>query len=252
MLVEKVHFRRDDLAPQWIGWKALACNISDIAAMGGVPRYAVIALGLTPATPVRVIDGLYAGLERCARRFGVAVVGGDTVRAPCLIIDVAILGTVQAVHLVLRSGAHVGDSIFVTGRLGGSLASGRHATFTPRLREAQWLVRHLPVQAMIDLSDGLAADLWQLARASQVTLQVCAEAIPRSRFATTLHQALMDGEDFELLFTVPSRAVRRVPKTIGRVPITEIGRVIRRGASVELKENDGQREVLIPAGFRHL
>ena len=251
MLVEGVHFRRSDLQPRWIGWKALAGNVSDVAAMGGLPKYAVVSLGIPSTTPVRFVDELSAGLQRCARRFGVAIVGGDTVRAPIVVVDVAILGVAQASHLVLRSGARVGDRIFVTGRLGGSLASGRHATFLPRLREAQWLVRHRRVHAMIDLSDGLASDLWQLARASRVTFRIRERAIPAARAARTVWHALMDGEDFELLFVVPSRLASRVPTRIGQVPVTEIGVVTKHGAHVELIRTDGRITSLIPEGFRH-
>lgn len=267
MLVEGVHFHRSNSAPRWIGWKALACNVSDVAAMGGVPRYAVVSLGLPPDAPVRFVDGVYAGLARCARRFGVSIVGGDMVRAPRVVIDVAIVGAAVPSRLVRRSGARPGDRLFVTGRLGGSLASGRHVTFTPRLREAQWLVKRVGVHAMIDLSDGLASDLWQLARASRVTLQIEERAIPVAPSARTCARracrcrawpgrsaawhALMDGEDFELLFAVSHRDARRVPRAIGRCPVTQIGSVTRRGAQVVLAHHKGRITPLSKEGFRH-
>ncbi|MBI3996585.1 MAG: thiamine-phosphate kinase [Candidatus Omnitrophica bacterium] len=237
--------------PTLIGWKALAANISDIAAMGGVPRWAVVSLGAPPSTPVAVVDRLYHGLERCARRFGVSIVGGDTVRAPQLIIDVAILGTVEPRHLTLRSTARVGDTLFVTGRLGGSLRSGRHAQFIPRLREAQALVTRVRVHAMMDLSDGLASDAWQLARASRVTLRIEAAAIPVAQAAGSVHHALVDGEDFELLFAVGARDTARVPARIGTCPVTRIGTVVRRGARVELQRVDGRITLLRAKGFQH-
>lgn len=251
MLVEGVHFRCAHLAAQWVGWKALACNISDIAAMGGRPRWAVVSLGLPPVTPLSFVDALYAGLERCARRFEVAVVGGDTVRAPQVIVDVAILGTVQPRQLTLRSGARLGDILFVTGRLGGSLRSGRHARFTPRLREAQQLLRRVRVHAMMDLSDGLASDLRQMSRASGMRLRVDASRIPVSRTARTLQHALMDGEDFELLFAVGPRDSRRVPRRLGTCPVTRIGRVVGRGVAVELEAPNGAIHSIIPTGFQH-
>ena len=251
MLVEGVHFDRRLVPPRWIGWKALAVNVSDIAAMGGRPRWAVVSLGLPPATPVRFVDALYAGLERCARRFGVSIVGGDTDRAPRVVIDVAILGSVDPRRFVLRSGARVGDDVFVTGRLGGSYASGRHARFIPRVAEARALLQRVRVHAMIDLSDGLAADLWQLSRASRVVLRVEASAIPVARAAKTLHRALMDGEDFELLFTVDHHQAGRVPRRIGACPVTRIGRVVRRGQGVELVQANGRIEPLRPMGFKH-
>ena len=259
MVIEGVHFSQRDVPPQWIGWKALACNISDIAAMGGQPTHAVVSLGLPPSTPLRIVDGLYRGLARCARRFGVAIVGGDTVRAPVLVVDVAILGRVPPHgRVVLRSGARVGDHLFVTGQLGGSLASGWHARFIPRLREARWLLARVPIHAMMDVSDGLAADLWQLARASRVRIRIDARAIPIARGRLNaisdrkpaLWHALMDGEDFELLFAVSPRVAARLPRRIGRVPLTPIGIVAGRGATVELV-NNGRIEPIIPAGFRH-
>lgn len=251
MLVEGVHFRRHSTPARWIGWKALACNISDVAAMGGRPLWAVVSLGLPPTTPVSFVDGLYDGLEQCARRFGVTVVGGDTVRAPKVVLDVAILGTVDPQRLTLRSGARVGDRLFVTGRLGGSYRTGRHARFLPRLAEAQALVRRVRVHAMMDLSDGLAADLWQMSRASRVMLRVDAARIPVAKAATSLSHALMDGEDFELLFAVGPRAASRVPHRIGSCPVTCIGRVIGRGVRVELAHPDGRVTPLTPQGFRH-
>ena len=267
MLVEGVHFRlpaashssasraaqagRRDTPAQWIGWKALACNISDIAAMGGLPRWAVVSLGLPRTIPVSFIDQLYVGLGRCARTFKMAIVGGDTVRAPQVIIDVAILGSVDRQHVILRRGARVGDLLFVTGRLGGSYRSGRHARFMPRVREAQFLMRRLRVHAMMDLSDGLASDLWQMSRAGGVTLRVEAARIPVAPAARTLQHALMDGEDFELLFAVAPRDARRVPHRIGTTLVTPIGRVTRRGVGVELISNTGKSAPLMPTGFRH-
>ncbi len=236
---------------QWIGWKALAANISDIAAMGGEPLCAVVSLGLPPTTPIAFVDALYDGLARCARRYGVAIVGGDTVRAARVTIDVAILGAVDRRHLALRSGARVGDALFVTGRLGGSLASGRHARFTPRVREARQLVRRIRVHAMMDLSDGLASDLWQMSRASRVVLRVEAARIPVSRAGRTVAHALNDGEDFELLFAVGPRDVPRVPRRIGACPVTRIGSAVGRGVRAELLQPDGRISVLVPAGFRH-
>ncbi len=251
MIVEGVHFHRAHTPARWIGWKALAVNVSDIAAMGGEPRWAVVSLGLPPRTPVRFADELYAGLSRCAGRFGVAIVGGDTVHAPQVIVDVAILGTVRSDCLTLRSRARVGDVLFVTGRLGGSLRSGRHATFLPRLAEAQVLVRRVKIHAMMDLSDGLASDLWQMSRASRVRLRVEAARIPVARAARTMHHALMDGEDFELLFAVSPTMALRVPKRIGTCPVTRIGRVVGRGVQVELEQSNGHISPLIPSGFRH-
>lgn len=265
MLIEGVHFvlappsssrgrrraGRGRTPARWIGWKALAVNVSDIAAMGGVPRWAIVSLGLPPATPLRFVDELYAGLSRCAERFGVSVVGGDTVRAGRVTIDVAIVGTVAAGRAILRSGARPGDLLFVTGRLGGSYESGRHARFIPRLAEAQALLRRVRVRAMMDLSDGLASDLWQMSRASRVVLRVEASRVPVARAAKTVYHALMNGEDFELLFAVAARAASRVPRRLLRCPVTRIGSAVHRGIGVELQQPDGRVVPLVPSGFRH-
>jgi thiamine-monophosphate kinase len=219
--------------------------------MGGVPRWAVVSLGLPPSTPIRFVDGLVRGLSRCARRFKLSVVGGDTVRASCVVIDVAILGEGQAARLALRRGAQVGDHLFVTGRLGGSYRSGRHARFIPRLAEAQALLRRVRIHAMIDLSDGLASDLWQVSRASGCGLRIEASRIPVAPEARTLDHALTDGEDFELLFAVSPREAARVPRRLGVCPVTRIGEVVRRGVGVELVGRDGRIRSLPPRGFRH-
>lgn len=251
MLVEGTHFVRARLPAAWVGWKALACNVSDIAAMGGVPRWAVVSLGLPPATPVAWVKALYRGIERCARAFSMSLVGGDTTRAAQIIVDVAIIGEAPRTGAVLRSGARLGDALFVTGRLGGSYVSGRHARFTPRVREAQALLRRVKVHAMMDLSDGLASDLWQMARASRATLRIEALRIPVARAAKTVHHALTDGEDFELLFAVAARDVARVPPRLGACPVTRIGTVVRRGAGVEQVDPRGRVQPLTITGFQH-
>lgn len=251
MTVEGTHFVRAHVPAPWVGWKALACNVSDIAAMGGQPRWAVVSLGLPPSTPVRWVRGLYRGLERCARAFSMSLVGGDTTRAPQIIVDVAIVGEAPRTGAVLRSGARAGDALFVTGRLGGSYVSGRHARFTPRVREAQALLRRVNVHAMMDLSDGLATDAWHMARASKATLRFEASRLPVARAAKTVHHALTDGEDFELLFAVRGSDAARVPQRLGRCPVTRIGTVVRRGAGVQLVDGQGRAQPLTVKGFQH-
>ncbi len=211
-VVEGVHFA-PEAPPEKVGHKALARCLSDIAAMGGVPSSAVITLGLRRDDEPAWAEQVYAGLSALARRYEVAIVGGETTSSPeRRFLSVALLGQVEQGRAVLRSGATVGDAIFVTGELGGSLA-GRHLEFEPRLREAQWLTRHFAIHAMIDLSDGLAGDLRHVLHASGVGAELLASAVPTSRAArlaareshgtrTALSAALTDGEDFELLFAV--------------------------------------------------
>jgi thiamine-monophosphate kinase len=188
-----------------IGRKALARVLSDIAAMGGVPLAALVTLGLPRDASPRRLASIYRGMEKIARDYKVALVGGETTRAKELFLSIALLGECRGVQPVLRSGARAGDLIFVTGRLGATQAR-HHLTFIPRLAEGQWLARHGVATAMMDLSDGLGADLPRLGRASGLGYEIDPAAIPRARGAS-LEAALNDGEDFELLFTVsPARA----------------------------------------------
>lgn len=211
-IAEGVHFVPED-APEQVGHKALACNLSDIAAMGGVPRAATLSLGCAPETPVEVIDGIWAGMRALAATFEVDLVGGDMHRSrQGLVLSVAIVGEVERELCVYRRGAKPGDFVAVTGALGGSRA-GRHLTFTPRVRAGRWLAEHKLVSAMIDVSDGLASDLRRLCEASGVGAELQAARVPISDEAkalagtgeakrSALERALFDGEDFELLVTV--------------------------------------------------
>jgi thiamine-monophosphate kinase len=154
-VVEGIHFD-PSTPPEKVGHKALARCLSDIAAMAGTPSAALVTLGLRSDFDPAYLDRLYAGINALARRYDVAIAGGETTSNPeRLLISVALLGWVRRGKAVLRSGAEGGDAIFVTGELGGSL-SGRHLEFEPRLAEARWLVEHFPIHAMLDLSDGLA------------------------------------------------------------------------------------------------
>ncbi len=229
-VVEGIHF-----APEAdfrrVGWKALARAVSDIAAMGGEPEHALITLALPPSLPVRRAKALYAGVYRCARRFGIGIVGGETTRSPDgadgapgpVFVSVTLTGRVEKARLVTRSGGKPGDVLFVTGRLGGSLA-GKHLDFTPRLEEARWLCAHYRPRAMMDLSDGLGADLPRLARASGCGFRVEEGEIPLTP-GCTLAQAVGDGEDFELLFALAPRRAGALERAwpFATLPLTRIG-----------------------------
>jgi thiamine-monophosphate kinase len=238
-VVEGVHF--DPTArPEQIGHKALARCLSDIAAMAGEPSAALITLALPAGFEVARIERVYAGLNDLARRHEVAIVGGETTTNPeRLLLSVALLGSVAKGRALLRRGAQPEDALFVTGELGGSLA-GKHLEFEPRLVEARWLAGAFPVHAMIDLSDGLAGDLRHLLAASQVGAELQADAVPVSLAARRrarehpsarppLAAALADGEDFELLFTLPkTHAVPLLDAWKTRFPglrLTCIGRI---------------------------
>jgi thiamine-monophosphate kinase len=208
-VVEGVHFTTE-AAPEKIGRKALARALSDIAAMGGTPLAAVITLGLPADESPGRLRAIYRGLEKTAQKYGVDLVGGETTRARELFLNVALLGECRGYAPVLRSGARAGDLLFVTGRLGGTQAA-RHLTFEPRLAEGQWLARKGFASALMDVSDGLGADLPRLAEASQVGFDLEEKAVPRAR-GVTLAAALNDGEDYELLFTVPPARVKSLKK----------------------------------------
>ena len=228
-VVEGVHFEKKE-KPERVGWKALCRAVSDIAAMGGLPRHALITIAVARSVKLAWLRGLYAGLRKAARRFGVSIVGGETSRSPGpAFVNVALTGEVERTRCVTRSGGKFGDVLFVTGTLGGSLAA-KHLDFTPRLTEARWLTGNFPIRAMMDISDGLAADLPRLARASGCGFDIHEEKIPRTR-GRTVAQALGDGEDFELLFAVrPDDAARLEAKwraKFPKLPLTRIGTLTR-------------------------
>jgi len=228
--------------PELIGRKALARALSDLAAMGASPLAAVITLGVPKNESVRRLHAIYRGLERVAKKYRVNLAGGETTRAKQLFLTVALLGECRGYRPVLRSGAWAGDLIFVTGRLGATRAR-RHLVFEPRLAEGQWLARHKLASSLMDLSDGLGADLPRLAKASGVGFQLDPAAIPRARGAT-LKAALNDGEDYELLFTVrPSRAKTLKKKWPFATPVHCIGMTEPRGK--------GSRELPLVYGFDH-
>jgi len=262
-VVEGVHFT-PETPPEKVGHKALGRCLSDIAAMAGIPLAAVVTVGLPRGFDTDRIEGIYDGLTRLAQRYEVAIVGGETTTNPAgIFISVAMLGSVERGKAVLRSGAKAGDAIFVSGELGGSLA-GKHLTFEPRLREAQWLASHFQVHAMLDLSDGLAGDLRHLLRASHVGAELLSSAIPISSEARRaakaespakppLLAALTDGEDFELLFTVASSDAVPVldgwKKQFPTVPLSCIGKITA-GEGITLRDKDGVRP-LSAHGYVH-
>jgi thiamine-monophosphate kinase len=243
-VVEGVHFLATD-EPHRVGRKALCRALSDIAAMGGVPLHALVTVAASPEVKVATLHALYAGLRDAAQRFAVSIVGGETSRSPGpLFINITLTGGVERKHCTLRSGGKPRDALYVTGQLGGSRA-GKHLDFTPRLAEARWLVAHAPIHAMMDLSDGLAADLPRLATASGCGFRLDETAIPRSPGAT-LQQALTDGEDFELLFAISPRAAKKLERAWRRkfpkLPLSRIG---------SLTPNSELRTPISAHGFDH-
>lgn len=283
-LVEGVHFRRSNSAAADVGWKALAINASDIAAMGGVPRYAVVSLMLPGDLDAGWVDGLYDGLLEMAREAGVVVVGGNLAQASVVVVDVMLLGEVAPDQLVRRTGARPGDLLAVTGTLGRAAAGlaamevGLMAAEVvtaqrrprPRLREGRTLAETGSVRAMIDLSDGLLLDLWRMCEAGGLGVRLDSKRVPvdlgvaavaataaggiglRSRRALDL--ALAGGEDYELLFAVApedaGRALRRLVEETG-TPATLIGEFTDRSAGLTIVDEDNRARQLDPSGWTH-
>lgn len=287
--VEGIHFTLDTSTPEQIGHKALAINLSDIAAMGGVPRYALVSLVLPPQLPVAVLDGIYAGLRLEAERYATAIVGGNITSAgksDQITIDITLLGTVERGQAIRRDGAQVGDILCVTGSLGDSSA-GLYTLLHPDLsyplqpQECLRTIHRMPqprihegcvlsqmgrqvVTAMLDISDGLSGDLSHLCEKSHVgaridlahlplspELHIVAASISHDPFLWALH----GGEDYELLFTVSPgnecMVIAAVQSATG-TPVTVIGSILPPNEGLRLLYPDGREEQLLVASWDHL
>ena len=237
----------DDVPARDVGAKLLKRNLSDIAAMGGRPVAAVISLALAPRTRLEWLRQFYLGLAATARKFDVKIVGGDVTQGPAKFFGAFLtLHGESTGRLITRRGARRGDDLFVTGRLGGSRAR-HHYRFMPRLLEGQWLARQKDVVAMMDVSDGIAKDIRSLTPPGLVA-SVAPQRIPVSRAAlataritarTPWEHALMDGEDYELLFVVrrhtdPEKFLRRWARRF-RLPLRHLGRFADQAAAGDVK-----------------
>lgn len=248
MIVEGVDFlKTSDLG--LVGQKALGMSISDIAACGGVPKHAVVALGLPKNMPVDQIDCLAKGLFNLARKFNINIVGGDISASSQLIIDVSMLGIVKKNKLCLRSGARAGDIIMVTGDFGGSI-KGKHLKFTPRLNEAQFLVNNYKINAMIDVSDGLVADLGHVLKHSCAGAVLYESLIPLSKQAQGTEEALCSGEEFELLFTASRDQASKIIKS-AKYRFRVIGEIMPQAFGLRLINCKNRYAKLKLKGYRH-
>lgn len=229
-LVGSVHFLPEAPARS-VGWKAAARVVSDFAAMGGKPERFLVTVALPAETEVAWVEDLYRGLGDCMEAFEFVLAGGETSSVPTgsvPVISIAATGSVRRECLVLRSTAKPGQVLLVTGTLGGSI-QGKHLDFTPRIKEANWLVSQYKPAAMMDLSDGLAKDLPRMAAASACGFELDRAALPLAP-GCSVEQALGDGEDFELLLAIDPE---RVPDllaawadTFAGLPLTVIGRLV--------------------------
>jgi len=263
MLMDGRHFHLANDGAEAVGYKAMGVNVSDIAAMAGTPRFAVVAAALPRDQAVETAKGLHEGLKRMADRFGIDLIGGDTNAwdGP-LVVSVTLLGESPPAGPARRSGARVGDSILVTGPLGGSLFRGRHLRPEPRVGEALALVAAAPIHAMIDLSDGLSSDLGHILKESGglgATLESGAipihpDALDQSRAdgASPLDHALNDGEDFELCLTVaPEAAEALLAAPPAGVRLHRVG-TITDSPGILLRAEDGRLTPIEARGFDHL
>ncbi len=251
MLIEGVHFTKD-MQPERIGHKAIACSISDIAAMGGLPRYALISIGVSASEDVRFLRRIYKGILNTAEQYGISIVGGDTVRHNKFVINISLIGEGCDKELVRRAGASVSDKIFVTGPLGRAFQSGWHLRFQPRIEEARYLVKKFKPTAMIDISDGLVADLWHICKESGVSAVIWEESIPK-RYGANINHALYDGEDFELLFTLSVDNASRLKKdTKHRFSFYEMGEITQKNRDrICILDTKGRKKTIEIKGYKH-
>jgi thiamine-monophosphate kinase len=282
MMVEGIDFRMDWCTFRQIGHKAMAANLSDIASMGGTPRYALAAVALPRNSSMKSVDGLYSGMMSLARRHAVRLIGGDTSASPGgVTVAVVLIGEVEPGRAIRRDGSRPGDRIFVTGPLGDSRAgleilktatratAGRHRSLVqkhlyprPRIREGRLLSRRRLAAAMIDLSDGLASDIRRLCEASGVGARIDLSSVPvsaplaryaRSRKRDPRRYALEGGEDFELLFTVrPARLaeLRRLQDS-GTLRAYPIGEITPRSRGITVAGGRGGERPMRAGGYEH-
>ena len=260
MLVDGVHFDTRHAALGDVGWKAMACSVSDVAAMGGRSTAAVVSAALPRGFGTSQAEELVRGLLACGAAFDVRLVGGDLTSAGAgrLVLSVTMLGDTGDCPPILRSGARVGDAVLVTGELGGS-AAGRHLRVEPRQAEGWTLNRLYRPHAMLDISDGLAIDLHHILDESGVGARLWAQRIPVSDDARRLAErsgrepldhALGDGEDYELLFAAdPATAERVTADQPFEVAVTRIGEIVAEGAVLVMP--DGSERPLEPIGWEH-
>jgi thiamine-monophosphate kinase len=286
-LIETVHFNLKTNTPEQLGWKTMAVNISDIAAMGGQPKFAVLSVGIPKSVPVDFLDRFYKGLNQASMKYKVALVGGDTVASPKhLFINLALLGETRKKKVFTRSGACPGDGIFVTGTLGDSALGlkilqsprkkwkgletdkrkcvQRHLKPEPRVGVAAWLAKSkYKVTSMIDISDGLTQDLGHILKASKVGAELLEEQVPISKplakyslinGLSALQLALEGGEDYELLFTLAPEDVNNLDiESITKAdqPVTQIGVITTRKGIRLISKTGHSQKLQRPMGFNH-
>jgi thiamine-monophosphate kinase len=281
--LEGVHFLADRHPPDSVGYKSLARATSDVAAMGATPRFFLLTLALPQNRTGKWLSGLLRGMKRAARELGLVLIGGDTTRFPSVSISITVLGEVAPGRAIARAGARPGDILYVTGKLGRAQLGlevvknsplgvvkplirsrnrllRRHLYPQIRLRLGEWLAEHRIATSMIDISDGLSTDLGHLCAVSGCGARLWARRIPcveipasqsslaRKRKLDALQMALHGGDDYELLFTVPRRLVKRLRAAPEFRDITAIGE-IEHGEQIQLVDAQGRAKPLKPGGW---
>jgi thiamine-monophosphate kinase len=279
ILIERIHFDRSWIDPYRLGKKALTVNLSDIAAMGGTPRYFLISLGLPKNLPLSFISSFYRGLKEGAKQFHVDLIGGDTSLSQKIVINICLLGEGKKGGLLFRKGARIGNDLFVSGTLGDSALGlkilqkeglqgrprgliGKHLSPCPRIELGQTITGHRLATAMIDVSDGLLIDTTHLLEESGVGARIWEDQIPLSRpyrkwiqaYSKDPYQiALTGGEDYELLFTAPCQMEERI-SSLARslnIPITRIGEILPKKEGLHIIRKDGREYSPTRLGFEH-
>ena len=272
--LEGTHFLRDKHPADSVGWKCLARALSDVAAMGGVPRCFLLSLTLPSSLTGRWLDEFLVGLQRASRKFQCVLVGGDTTRNEKVLINVTVVGEVRTGRAALRSGARPGDVVFVSGRLGEAelglrvlrhnkravrsniSALKRHFYPEPRLVLGRWLAEKRLATSMMDLSDGLSADLPRLCTAAGVGARINEAQIPAPQIPLVLglpevnpvQLALHGGDDYELLFTVGPNRATFLPRSFAGIPLTAIG-LMTREKRIMLVDPSGRQRRLDLGGW---
>lgn len=263
MLLDGVHFELEKISPSLAGRKAVAVNLSDLAAMACFPTAAFVSIAVPKSMKMpssEFLDELYSGIESLTNQFNFTLAGGDTNswNGP-FAINVCLTGSPMGERPILRSEAKPGDSLFVTGPLGGSLHHGRHLTFEPRLELARWLIEHVKINAMMDLSDGLSTDLHRMMEASGTGAVIRTESIPiHSDVPEDLpdelrwNAAMADGEDFELLISVTDSDAIALKKKASEFNIAfyHVGRVTA-DRHIQLHDSDGRVRHMNSVGWQH-
>ncbi len=279
VLIEDVHFMRSWTNPYLLGKKSLAVNLSDIAAMGGIPKYFLISIGVPQTLSFTFISSFYRGLKEEAKKFNVDLIGGDTSLSEKLMINICLIGKGERGKLIFRKGAEVGDDLYVSGTLGDAALGlkfledkrmkkkpkgliERHLAPTPRIELGQALAQQRLAHAMIDISDGLLSDTQHLLEESRVGARIWEERLPLSknyfrwvrRYSREPYQlALRGGEDYELLFTAPKKVRTKISSlshSLG-LPVTCIGEILPENEGLQLIHRNGKIQVPTQLGFDH-